>query len=539
LSAVLFVAYQRDAKRAAREQYVEKARSLVLTAESTREEMAKQWQMGMYSTHQLRQWSEAGELDKVLAAVPVVMAWRAAMAKSKEGGYVFKVPKFQPRNPANEPDEIEAKVLRMFESGSVAEHVEFDPARNAIRYFRPIRLTEDCLACHGNPSEAATLWGRTDGTDPTGRLMEGWKAGEVHGAFEVIQTLDEADAKVAATIKSGLLLVAGVLLVAGAIILFGVPALIDRDLVRPVARLVASLRDGAGRVLAMSEQVAGSAMSLSQGATEQAATLEETSASMEEMASMTRRNADSAQQATVLVDGMAQTVAGSSAALADMVNSMTALRESNERVAKIIKTIDEIAFQTNILALNAAVEAARAGESGMGFAVVADEVRNLAQRSAQAARDTAALIEESIGRSRQGTEKVTRVAELMAGMTAGMGDVRAIVGHVHEASRQQTEGINQVAQAVTQMEQVTQVTAATAEESAAASEELQTHAAASMEVVRSLGAVVGIAPASSKASAPAAASGRPAKATTRPRPALVAARAEAEPLAGTGTFGRF
>ena len=168
----------------------------------------------------------------------------------------------------------------------------------------------------------------------------------------------------------------------------------------------ADLKQGAEKVVSAASQVATSSQSLSQGATEQAASLEETSASMEEMASMTRKNAENAHQAATLVTGVAQQVEESNAALAGMVTSMSAIRESSNKVAKIIKTIDEIAFQTNILALNAAVEAARAGEAGMGFAVVADEVRNLAQRSAQAAKDTAGAdrgIDRPIaGRHRQG-----------------------------------------------------------------------------------------------------------------------------------------
>jgi len=174
-----------------------------------------------------------------------------------------------------------------------------------------------------------------------------------------------------------------------------------------------------------------------------------------------------------------------------MVTSMAAIKESSDKVGKIIKTIDEIAFQTNILALNAAVEAARAGEAGMGFAVVADEVRNLAQRSAQAAKDTAALIEESIAKSTEGAVKVEQVAGSIAGITEAVGEVKGLVEEVSVASRQQAQGIDQVSQAVAQMEKVTQTTAATAEESAAASEELNAQAEASLGVVRQLEQLVG------------------------------------------------
>ena len=291
-----------------------------------------------------------------------------------------------------------------------------------------------------------------------------------------------------------------------------------------------------------------SSQSLSQGATEQAASLEETSASMEEMASMTRKTSENAHQAATLVTGVAQQVEESNAALAGMVTSMSAIRESSNKVAKIIKTIDEIAFQTNILALNAAVEAARAGEAGMGFAVVADEVRNLAQRSAQAAKDTAALIEESIARSQEGSGKVEQVASAIATITSSVSQVKAIVQEVREASRQQTQGIDQVTQAIAQMEKVTQTTAATAEESAAASEELNAQAEGSMAVVHELEAMVGGAsrrPVAADADEDGPGGGR------RPDPRGHGAEARAPapgtrptaeeriPFGDTGTFGKF
>jgi len=494
MSTLYFIAYQREATRQVEQQYVEKARSIVLTAESAREEAGRMWEQGIFSTGQIREWAAAGQRDKILAAVPVVTAWRAAMGKSKESGYTFKVPKFSPRNPANEPDEVEARVLKMFESGAAAEHFEIDRQKNVLRYFRPIRLTEECLACHGDPRQSQTVWGRDDGRDPTGGPMEGWKVGEVHGAFEIVQSLDEADTRLAASIRSGVILMVALVAIAGLVFLFGVPALINRDIVRPVARMVQVLSQGAGQVVSNAEQVSSSAQSLSRGATEQAASLEETSASMEEMASMTRKNAENAQQVATLVAGVVTQVDESNAALTGMVSSMTAITESSAKVAKIIKTIDEIAFQTNILALNAAVEAARAGEAGMGFAVVADEVRNLAQRSAQAARDTAGLIEESIARSHEGAARVEQVAAAIGSITGSVDQVKVIAQEVREASVQQAQGIDQVAQAIQQMEKVTQTTAATAEQSAAASEELNAQAQTSMTVICELGAMVGLTP---------------------------------------------
>jgi myosin heavy subunit len=313
---------------------------------------------------------------------------------------------------------------------------------------------------------------------------------------------------------------------------------------RVLTDAVTELTESSHQVTSASGQVASSSQALSQGATEQAASLEETSASMEEMAAMTRHNAENTQQAAALMGEVDTQVKGSNGALGDMVASMASIRESSAKVAKIIKTIDEIAFQTNILALNAAVEAARAGEAGMGFAVVADEVRSLAQRSAQAARDTASLIEESSSRAQQGGVKVEQVAASITAITASVGKVKGLVEEVSVASRQQAQGIDQVTQAIAQMEKVTQSTAATAEESAAASEELSAQAETAMTVVARLRALVDGA---STAGAPAgpvatAAANRGGRRPTRVSVVRQTAAPSAEdllPLEDTGTHGRF
>jgi methyl-accepting chemotaxis protein len=223
---------------------------------------------------------------------------------------------------------------------------------------------------------------------------------------------------------------------------------VARGVTRTLSRVSREIGNGARELSRAAGQVAGTASSLSEGATEQAASLEETSASMEEMASITRQTADRTREAEVLIDAVHQQALASHQALDDMVQSMAAIEESSAKVGHIIKAIDEFAFQTNILALNAAVEAARAGEAGKGFAVVAGEVRNLAQRSAEAARGTAGLIEESIAKSKAGSQKVQSVAGAISAVTAKVGQVKALVTDVSEGSRQQAQGIAQVAQAV-------------------------------------------------------------------------------------------
>ncbi len=315
-------------------------------------------------------------------------------------------------------------------------------------------------------------------------------------------------------------------------------AWVIRDMNTRLRRTAASLGQGAEQVAGAADQVSTAAQALSQGATEQAASIEETSASMEEMSSMTRQNAENSATAASLMADVDQRVGDAGRVLASMVDAMQQIKDSSQKVSRIIKTIDEIAFQTNILALNAAVEAARAGEAGLGFAVVADEVRNLAQRSAQAAQDTAALIEESIAHAQAGDERVGHATASMQAVAGSCGQLKGLVDQVSVASREQSQGIEQVTQAVTQMEKVTQTNAASAEQSAAASQQLHAQAETTMEVVRELTALVGgQRPARARAVKPAT---RAAVIAMPARPSRTLAE-EMIPLESgdTGTFGRF
>lgn len=271
----------------------------------------------------------------------------------------------------------------------------------------------------------------------------------------------------------------------------GLAYLITRGIGSVLQQVSASLSDGSQQVAAAAGQVSSASQSLAAGTSQQAASIEETSSSLEELSSMTRRNAENSQKTNDLAKHACDSADRGVADMREMNTAMEAIKRSSDEVAKIIKTIDEIAFQTNILALNAAVEAARAGEAGMGFAVVADEVRNLAQRSAHAAKETTTKIEDALTRTAQGVQLSSKVAITLGEIASQAKQVVELVAEVATASREQSQGIGQINTAVTQMDKVTQGNAAGAEESAAAAEELSAQAVTMKASVEQLLRLVG------------------------------------------------
>jgi methyl-accepting chemotaxis protein len=387
-------------------------------------------------------------------------------------------------------------------------------------------LESDAQALLSKLDEISRVSGRTDAratAEQAKSVMQSWMANDWHKTRELAektQTLEAVDASeagraaleragsLAAAIVSmesekfqanneqakdayrSLQMLSLVTLIVGIAVAAGVGYIVHT--VYATLKVAAGkLSAGAEMVMAAAGQMSGSSQSLSQSATEQAASLEETSASVEELALMTRKNADATTEVVGHLKEVDTRAMESNQALHDMVAAMAGIQDSSRQVSKIIKTIDEIAFQTNILALNAAVEAARAGAAGMGFAVVADEVRSLAHRSAQAAQDTTALISESISRAQSGTGSVERLTTSIASITQSVANVKRLADDVSVASRQQSAGIEQVSRAIIELEKSTQAIAGTAEEGAAASEELTAHSETVMGVVGQLEVLVG------------------------------------------------
>jgi methyl-accepting chemotaxis protein len=272
----------------------------------------------------------------------------------------------------------------------------------------------------------------------------------------------------------------------GVVISIVLAIFITRSITKPIGRIITGLREGSSQVASASTQVSAASQSLAEGATEQAAGLEETSSSLEEMSSMTKQNADNAVQANTLASEAKKAANNGAASMGRMAEAIKDIQKSSDETAKIIKVIDEIAFQTNLLALNAAVEAARAGEAGKGFAVVAEEVRNLAMRSAEAAKNTSNLIEQSVNNSRNGVQICNEVKTALDEIVGSIGKTTDLVGEIAAASKEQAQGVDQINTAVSQMDKVTQQNAANAEESASASEELSAQAESMNEIVDQL-----------------------------------------------------
>ncbi len=388
-------------------------------------------------------------------------------------------------------DELWAKNTRRF--GDVSDNVDLltPEQREAYDVFAKARKEFDPLPTKmfevrgGDEWNLANTWLGTKAAPTAFAIKENLDA--MIASQKQLMTTDMAEGK---ALTAFLMKIEWILLGSGIALCAALGVLITRSITKPINRIISGLNDGADQVNDAAAQVSSASQELAAGASEQASSLEETSAALEEMAAMTRTNAENAKEANELT-GQARTAArGGDETMEHLNGAMSAINDASGKISKIIKVIEEIAFQTNLLALNAAVEAARAGEHGKGFAVVADEVRNLAQRAAEAARETTGLIEDSVNKAKEGTDIAGDVGKALGSIVGDVGKVADLVNGITTASQEQAQGVEQVNSAVSQMDQVTQQNAAGAEESASAAEELSAQAAVVKSTISELAALI-------------------------------------------------
>ncbi len=498
--------------KAIQEKTVEDARHILMLSEAVREDMEKRWARGIYSVEYLKQfdWNDPEGRERIKDAIPIIASWRTIQSKAEEGNYEFRPVRIGARNPKHEADPLEAEAIRYFKQHPEAtEHHLFDEQTNAVRYFRPVRLEGVCLVCHGAPDTARALWGNDDGRDITGHRMEGMKPGDLYGAFEVIKSMDEADAAARTVlIKETAIAILGLLV---AITLIG---LVLRKMVsRPVKRAMEQLGHAAddhdltvrldvsdqseiGRLSQAFNRYAGDLggtlgrfrrrfdqlpeiVGGLQNAGEQAragverqyrdtdslaSAMEQLNTTVNDIARSTSEAAQAAEQAETNVHSGEQAVAENNTAIQGVASQIERasevikeLSEDSEHIGEILDLIEGIAEQTNLLSLNAAIEAARAGEQGRGFAVVADEVRTLANRTRQSTEEIRGRIHRLQDHSR----------EAVSAMDAGRSQTEDSVGKAEQVTRSLgtiRESVDQIAQMNTQIATAAEQQSATAGE---------------------------------------------------------------------------
>lgn len=473
---------------------VDKSRAIVLMAEATRNQMSKKLELGIVKPF------EELTPDNIIEAVPVVTAIQTAEVNAEKSGYTFRVPKVSPRNPKNEPTPFELEILKEIKSDNLTEKVVITD--DEIRYFKPIKLTEECLFCHGDPKGKV---------DPTGGVLEGWKVGEIHGAFEIISSLDAVNAKKRKSIIALTGLTVFVLAICSVISMLlmkinimnpletssrRIKQIADKDLTgafkdigkdefgrisndllnmkNELRAVITKIRGTADILDTKSGEMRDSSNSLQAGSVEMnnrsvsvARAAEEMSSNMISVAAATEEASTNISLVSDATTGMAETINNivkntdnaqkiTSSAVKEAASASQKVDELGAaagKIGKVTEAITEISEQTNLLALNATIEAARAGEAGKGFAVVANEIKDLAKQTASATDEIKMQIE---GIQTSTTETIDQIGHISSVITEVDETVAIIVDAVAEQSRTTTEIAENISQATLGIQEVTQ-----------------------------------------------------------------------------------
>lgn len=462
-----------------KEFYLAKARSVCRMAEATRARTEEKWEAGLLTAQQMRELVEAGKADTAMGMVPIVTAMHSVGELAEIDNFELKVPKVNPRNPDNEPDEKELEVLEKFRGNKKLEEYSYiDEEARMIHYFRPVYLSESCLICHGDPANSQEYWGNDEGKDFTGATMENWKAGEMHGAFEIVQSLEPLDATVKEDLtKAGIGVLAG-LLAYVLLFLYFTRSWLTRPLKRcvefagqiangdisnqievesedEIGQLSRSLNSMGEHLNSMisgiktnaketvqtsddlktlssnmaeaSDEVSGQSISVASATEEISTNLNDLAHGSETMTSAVSTVATAVEELNATLSEVAKncsqasTISDEARGQASQTERvMSELDLSTNQITQVLGSINAIADRINLLAINASIEAASAGEAGRGFAVVANEVKELASQTAQAIEtinQQTKQIEGSATSAVEANRKIVEVIEELAGIS--------------------------------------------------------------------------------------------------------------------------